>query len=175
MKIFRNVIIIFIVIITILWGLSFLLSSKYTVERSIIIAAPVDSVFSYVSDLKKWKYWSPWLSVESDTSINYSFSTSGNKTRMKWKSLKSGDGEVSIITTVPNQRITYSLKVEGFETHQRGEFLFGNFNGSTRVKWIDKGDLGPSPMSKYYIVVIENMIGSDFDRGLHNLKRAVEK
>jgi uncharacterized membrane protein len=175
MKIFRNVIVILMVIITILWGLSFLLSSKYTVERSIIIAAPVDSVFSYVSDLKKWRYWSPWLSRVSDASIKYSFYTSGNKSSMKWKSLQSGDGEVSILTTVPNQSITYSLKVEGFETHQRGEFLFDNLNGSTRVKWIDKGDLGPSPMSKYYIVVIENMIGSDFNRGLHDLKMTVEK
>jgi len=40
---------------------SFFLSEKgKIVERSIVIDAPKDIVFSQINDLKKWEKWSPW-------------------------------------------------------------------------------------------------------------------
>ena len=175
MKIFRNVIIIIIGTFLILWGLSFLLSRSYTVERSILVDAPVDNVYDYVSNLKNWKYWNPWLTRDPDTNITYFLNHDGSKAQMQWKSTTTGNGEVHISLNKPEYRILYSLTAEGFETAIHGEFLFRIKNNKTQITWIDNGDLGPSPLSKYYIHVVENTIGSEFEKGLYNLKNIIEK
>ena len=175
MKILRYTIIIVIGLVIILWGISFLLSRSYTVGRSIVIEAPVDNVFTFVSDLRKWKYWSPWLTPDPNMVIHYNDRIVGNKSRMSWRSKNIGEGNVVIEIKERNKRIAYSLFLEGFENKIHGEFLFDSVNGSTQIRWIDKGDLGPSPLSKYYILVIENTIGSDFEKGLKDLKKVMEK
>lgn len=174
MKIVKNIIIVLLVIVAILWGISFLLTQKFTIERVVLISAPSDSVFSYVSNLKQWKYWNPWLVQDPNVKCQY-YNDDGLNYRMRWKSKEIGNGEVTIIPYKSENRIAYSFAVEGFGNRIHGDFLFNGRDGSTYIKWIDHGDLGPSPLSKYYRIVVENTIGTYFDTGLQNLKSLLEK
>ena len=47
-------------------------------------------------------------------------------------------------------------------------------NGSTRVVWSARGAVGEDPISRYFAMMFDSMMGPDFEAGLANLKRTVE-
>lgn len=44
-----------------------------------------------------------------------------------------------------------------------------------KVVWSDAGDLGMNPLSRWFGLFLDRMIGPDFEKGLSNLKRNLEK
>ena len=46
---------------------------------------------------------------------------------------------------------------------------------STRLIWADAGDLGMNPMNRWFGLFLDKFIGTDFERGLANLKKLLEK
>ena len=49
-----------------------MLSIPFTVQRSIVIDTPSDSVFVLISDFNSWPSWSPWLSQEPECPLEIS-------------------------------------------------------------------------------------------------------
>ena len=45
---------------------------------------------------------------------------------------------------------------------------------NTKVTWSNEGDLGANPINRYFGLMMDRMMGPDFEEGLNNLKRAVE-
>jgi hypothetical protein len=44
-----------------------------------------------------------------------------------------------------------------------------------KVVWTDQGDLGMNPVFRWFGLFIEKIIAPDFERGLANIKKLVEK
>ena len=44
-----------------------------------------------------------------------------------------------------------------------------------RLTWSDEGDLGMNPMNRWVGLFLDKLIGKDFETGLVNLKKLVEK
>jgi hypothetical protein len=42
------------------------------------------------------------------------------------------------------------------------------------VTWTNQGELGPNPVSRYFGLFIDNMMGPDMETGLHHLQKKVE-
>jgi hypothetical protein len=47
--------------------------------------------------------------------------------------------------------------------------------GGQKVVWTDQGDFGMNPMFRWFGLFIEKIIAPDFERGLANIKKLVEK
>ncbi len=48
-------------------------------------------------------------------------------------------------------------------------------DGDTKVTWTMSGDMGKSLASGYFALLMDTMVGNMFEKGLSNLKNAVEK
>ena len=59
MKILKNIFLVFVALLV----LAFLLPNKIKLERSLLVAAPADSVFNQVNNLQNWIVWNPWQNI----------------------------------------------------------------------------------------------------------------
>ncbi len=162
-------------LILILWGVSLLMTSDYHVQRQIRINAAPEEIFPYINILENWNYWSPWIEQDPQMKIIYEGPPSGVGATQSWQSEKMGSGSLKINEVVENRSIHYVFKINGFNSTSSGMIQLEPESDGTLVTWTDNGDLGPSPLSKYFKLMMNNMIGSDFDTGLKNLKAQVEK
>ena len=46
---------------------------------------------------------------------------------------------------------------------------------ATKVTWSNFGDLGGNPLVRYFGLVMDKMVGADFEAGLAGLKALAEK
>ena len=161
--------------ILILWGVSLLMTSEYHVQRQIHIDATPEEIFPYINILENWNYWSPWIEQDPQMKITYEGPPSGIGAAQSWQSEKMGSGSLKINEVDENRSIHYQFTINGFNSTSSGVIQLEPDSNGTLVIWTDNGDLGPSPLSKYFKFMMNNMIGSDFDTGLKNLKAQVEK
>lgn len=164
-----------LVIITVLFvGIGFLLPSEFRVERSISIDAPSEQVYTHIADLKKWKAWGVWFKRDPLMQIEYSGPMQAVGMKSSWKSDSEGSGEMEVVELIPNKKVTYSLYFPDFEMGSTGELSLSEDNGKTQVTWVDYGDVGSNPVNHYFAMMMDGMIGPDFEAGLDNLKVLVE-
>ncbi len=45
----------------------------------------------------------------------------------------------------------------------------------TRVTWTNEGDMGANPVNRYFGLMMDRMVGPDFEAGLKNLKALAER
>jgi hypothetical protein len=45
----------------------------------------------------------------------------------------------------------------------------------TRVTWTNEGDVGSSPINRYFAQAMDRLVGPDFEAGLKNLKAIAER
>ncbi len=154
---------------------SLLISPRWQVERSIDISVAQDVVFPYVNNLSKWPEWTSWYQHEPKPVTHYSGPPEGVGARSAWQDA-SGQGEMGISVSVPDWGITYDLSFEHGEFVARGEILLAPMaqGSGTRVTWRTRGDSGMNPLAKYFQLVMNRLIGADFQKSLGNLKRMLE-
>ena len=76
---------------------------------------------------------------------------------------------------VPNERLDYTLSFPEFGMTSRGQLLLVPEGAGTRVTWTNEGDMGGSPVNRYFGLLMDRMVGPDFEAGLSNLKGLAEK
>ena len=54
------------------------------------------------------------------------------------------------------------------------EHMLEPAEGGVKVVWVDAGDLGMNPMSRWFGLFLDGMIGPDFEKGLAKMKRLGE-
>lgn len=175
MNFLKNTVIALAVIIVIFVGIGFLLPSEFKVERSVVIQAPAERVYAHVADLRKWKEWGVWFERDPQMSVVYSGPESEVGMTSSWQSEQEGSGEMKIIALTPNQNVTYSLYFPDFDMGSTGELQLTENDMSTTVTWVDYGDVGANPINHYFALMMDSMIGPDFEKGLANLKNRVEQ
>jgi uncharacterized protein YndB with AHSA1/START domain len=139
--------------------------------------APPDEVFAVLADFKQWDAWSPWEKKDPAMKRTFGATTSGKGAHYAWEGNKEvGKGSMEIVDARPPTRLTLKLDfLDPFEAHNNVEFTLTPAGDSTTVKW---AIYGPMPYLSKVISVfcsMDSMIGRDFEKGLANLKRAVEK
>lgn len=162
-----------VVLVILFFGIAMFLPSEVHVERSLVIPASEEIVFTHINDLRKWKNWSPWHKMDPDMAITYEGFLQGEGASYRWKSDKVGSGQLTITESHPNQYIATKMDFmeEGTAT---GYYRFESVDGGTQVTWAFEIDMGTNPVDKYVGLLMDRMIGSDFERGLNNLKNHVQ-
>ena len=172
MKFLKWFLIVVIVLLAALFLIGFLLPSKVHVERSLVMAVPPEKVFAKVNDLRTWSNWSPWNLRDPNMQVSYEGPDSGVGQKSIWKSETQGNGSQEITAIDPNQRIETFLDF-GSQGTAVSSWKFSPEGDGTQVVWDMDVEL-KSPLERYFGLMMESMIGPDYEEGLANLKRLVE-
>lgn len=156
-------------------GAGMLLPSRFEVERSILVDATPDRVFNHVVDPREWQRWTVWSQRDPGMQVTYAGPPFGQGARWSWVSESEGSGSMTFTRVVPNERLGYELSFADFGMKSEGEILLVPAGSATRVTWTNRGDVGKNPLKRYLAAAMDRMVGPDFEAGLANLKRLVEK
>ncbi len=153
----------------------FLLPAKIHVERSAVIDAPPAVVFDLIDDFHNFNKWSPWAELDPATKYTFEGPDHGVGHRMRWQSDNPnvGSGSQEIIESVPESLVRTHLDFgpNGIAT---ASFHLEAAEGGTQVTWRFDTDLGRNPAVRYFGLLMDRMVGPDYEKGLSNLKRLAE-
>lgn len=161
-----------ILVIAAFIGVGYLLPSGAKVERSIVIAAEPDVIFPYLNSLKQFHQWS---TLNPNMAVTYEGPESGEGARMRWSSEDPnlGEGEQTIVRSVPGERVDTVLTFGG-EGRAESYFQLVPNGEETQVTWGFSTDYGENIISRYMGLMVDDSIASEFQQGLSNLKELVE-
>ncbi len=162
------------VLLLLLVVVAFFLPRQYHIERSLTFKAKPEVVYAQLTDLKSWKNWGAWQERDPGMKMAYSEPATGVGAWSSWESKKEGNGKMTI-TTQSLQKVVYNLEFPDMGMTSIGVMTLEPTNGGVRVVWSDEGDLGMNPMGRWFGLFLDKMIGPDFERGLSNLQKIVEK
>lgn len=162
----------FIIVFLMIVGM--FLPSKFEVQRSITINKTPQEIYPLIVDLKQWKKWGVWFQRDPDMVVSYSGPNQGLGMKSSWQSALEGSGEMTITAVSKDQKVTYDLYFPEFEMGSTGELTLTQDNGTTTVTWRDYGDVGSNPVNRYFAMMMDSLIGPDFEKGLENLKAVAE-
>lgn len=162
------------VLILLLVVVAFLLPRQYRVERFIVINARPEIVLAQVADLRAWKNWGAWQERDPQMKLAYSTQPTGVGAWASWESKTEGNGKMTITEQAP-AKVLYLLEFPDMGMKSNGSMEVRAEANGTRLVWVDTGDLGMNPLNRWFGLFLDKLIGKDFERGLANLKRLVEK
>ena len=152
---------------------------SFSVRRTALVSAPAEKIFPLISNFHQWTSWSPWENRDPAMKRSYSGAESGNGAVYAWEGNKNvGSGRMEILDATSPSKIVIKLDFfKPFEGHNIAEFDFApeRDTAMTNINWVMHG---PAPLMSRVMQVFVNldkMIGNDFEAGLANLKRLVEK
>lgn len=164
----------FVILVVTLSAIGLILPKHYNVERSIVINAGPDVVYPEVVNLKAWPTWGVWFKRDPAMELIYSGPDRAIGMRSEWKSVSEGNGEMEITALEHNKKVVYSLYFPDMDMGSTGTIEFVPSNSGTRVVWRDEGEVGNNPVDRYVVLMIDSLLGPDFEAGLENLKVVVE-
>ncbi len=146
------------------------------VERSTTIAAPPETVYPLISDFRKWAAWSPWEELDPSMTRSYSGSESGQGAVYEWDGNKDvGAGRMQIAEARAPERVVIDLDFyRPVKSKNLTTFDIGANSNGTSVTW--RMDAQANFLSKLVSVFVsmDNIIGTDFEKGLTKLKNEAE-
>jgi hypothetical protein len=152
-----------------------LLSSRYAVVRSVVVNATPDKPFELVASPRRWKEWTVWNRRDPTMQLAYFGGVTGPGSGWSWRSKTEGDGRLTLVSIDPNRRVGYQLVLQHMHSLSTGELRFEPNGGATLVTWSMAGDLGTNPLRRWMGLLMDRLVGQDFEAGLANLKALAEK
>lgn len=176
MKLLKNFALSLAALILILTAGGFILPSHTDVYRSIEIQRDASSIYNLLDNYKKFNQWSPWAAKDKNTQYTYSGAEKGVGASMSWKSDSKDVGSGSqIITEIePNKMISIKLRFDG-QGEADAVYMLSAKKDYTLVTWGFRADHGYNPISRYFGLMFDSMIGPDYELGLSNLKALLEQ
>jgi len=153
---------------------SALLPSAYKVERSIIVNAPVSSVYEEMRYFKNFKNWSPWYELDPEATITITGTDGEVGCKYAWSSKKEnvGSGSLTRIKQEENKLLVSELYFADFGSTSHAGYRFEPADGGTKVTWFNEGSL--PFMMRAMGLMMDGMMGKDFEKGLQKIKTYME-
>ena len=175
MRLLKLLLLALVVLLVLLAGIGLALPRQVHVERSTSIDAPAATIFALVDGFSMFNQWSPWYGLDPSAQYIFKGPARGVGARMTWRgdSETVGSGSQEIIESRPFERVRSSLDF-GFQGTATSQFTLTPQGGRTKVTWGLDTDLGLNPVSRYFGLVFDRMIGPDYEKGLLGLKKLAE-
>ena len=147
------------------------------VQRAITIKAPADRIFPLINDFHQWVTWSPYENKDPAMKRTYSGAGSGKGAVYDWEGNKNvGSGRMEILDTSAPSKIVIKLDFfKPVEGHNTAEFTMLPQGDVTNLTWVMHGPAVLMTRVMQVFINLDHMIGRDFEVGLANLKKLVEK
>ncbi len=175
MRVLKWILGIVVALAIIVVGGAYLLPREVTVARSVEIDAEAEKVFPHVNSLKASQAWSPWLGIDPDIQTMFSGPDEGVGSKLDWVSEhpQVGNGSQEIVESEANARVATALDFGEMGT-AKAEFLLAGSGAGTAVTWTLVADMGNNPIGRWMGLMMDGMVGADYEKGLANLKTLVE-
>jgi effector-binding domain-containing protein len=149
------------------------LPAKLHIEESLVINKPASLIFKQVNNFQNYPAWSPWLELDPEMTNTYEGPKQGVGAKSIWTSKINGDGNMTIIESLPYKKVTSSLDF-GQRGTANSDFLFEDEAGGTKVTWtLDIPSLS-YPVERYFSIMMPGMMKPVFIQGLEKLKKVTE-
>ncbi|HEX8515283.1 MAG TPA: SRPBCC family protein [Bacteroidia bacterium] len=156
--------------------ISLAIPTEFKLERDVVINKPKAEVFSYVKSLKNQDNWSVWNMKDPNMKREFTGTDGTQGFISRWEGNKDvGIGEQEIKKIVEGERVDMQLRFEKPFKMTNDAFIttIAESHDQTRVRWGFSGT-SPRPMN-IFSVMMKGALTKDFDQGLSNLKRILEK
>lgn len=158
-------------------GVGLMLPDTAHVERSITIESPPATVYVALNGFGQFDRWSPWAQLDPEADYRVEGAPMGVGARMSWHSENPavGGGSQRIVESVPNRRIVIELTFDGFDSENRSAFELAPVEHGTRLTWSYDTRFDGNLLNRYFGLLLDGMIGPDYEKGLVELKRLIEQ
>jgi carbon monoxide dehydrogenase subunit G len=175
MRLFRTLALGLFALVTGFVIIAYLLPRNVIVERQITIAAAPDAVFPLVNSLQRSTEWSPWIVLDPDMSVTYEGPPDGVGNVMIWTSEVDGvgNGRQEIVESIANERVATLLDFGEMGTADAW-FNLTEVEGGTQITWGLNADMGLNPIGRWMGLMIDRLVGPDYEAGLANLQDLIE-
>ncbi|MEX0853140.1 MAG: SRPBCC family protein [Bauldia sp.] len=156
-------------------AVAYLLPGQVTVTRRVEIAAPPAAVFPLVADLRRIPEWSPWFASDPEIEVTFTGPIEGVGQTIEWKSAlpNIGSGRQTVTRIEPDAVVEMEVAFGPAGAASAWLGLDGE-GATTTVTWGFRTDLASDPLSRYLGLLIDGVVGPDFEAGLGRLKALAE-
>jgi effector-binding domain-containing protein len=170
----KKILIGLVAVLLVLGVIGLLLPRNVRVERSIVVARPASLVYATVNSFQLFPKWSPWQELDPNMHQTTEGPRDGVGAKLVWSGNdKVGSGSQVITASTPDQSVASDLDF-GKMGVAKAAILLVPQGSSTRVTWRLDVDMGASPIGRYFGLMMDHMIGKDYQTGLNKLKPLVE-
>ena len=163
------IIVVFLIIVALQPG-------EFRVTRSANVTAPQAAVFDQVNDLHKFEKWNPWGKIDPAMKVSYEGAATGVGSVYKWAGNNEvGEGRMTITESRPSDLVRIKLEfLKPFASTADTEFTFKPQGNQTAVTWSMSGKNNFIAKAMCLFMSMDKMIGSQFEKGLADMKAIVE-
>jgi effector-binding domain-containing protein len=170
----RKILVIFVVVLALVALIGLLLPRNIHVQRSITIARPASLIYATVNSFQLFPQWSPWQSLDPNMHQTMEGARDGVGAKLVWSGNdKVGSGTQVITASTANQSVASDIDF-GKMGKAKSTLVMAPQASSSRVTWMLDIDMGAGPIGRYFGLLMDGMIGKDFETGLSRLKTLVE-
>jgi len=157
-------------------GIGFVLPDTAHVERSIVVSAKPATAYTALNGFKQFNKWSPWANLDPNAQYTLEGPLMGVGAKSSWRSEDPnvGAGSQEILEATPYERIHMRLVFEGFDSENYSTYLLTSEGEGTRITWSYDTTFHGNLMGRYFGLMLDKMIGADYDKGLAQLKTLLE-
>jgi len=176
MKILKIIGLSILILVIILVGIAYLLPRHVMIERTASIKASPEIVFGQVNILKNWEQWSPWHHIDPKMKLEYNNILSGKGASYSWQSeVKNvGNGKLTITRCVPFDTIDVEMNFMNQGT-TLGGYILKKVDSTVVLRWWMDADMGNNPIGRWMGLLMDRIIGKDFEKGLNSIKTISER
>jgi len=176
MAILKKLLLAVALLIVVLVAIGMLLPRKVHVERKVTIGAPQGTVFALVDGFRPFPKWSPWQQLDPNMKVTLEGPDFGVGAKQSWTGDPKtvGTGTQEVIEAKAPELVVWKLDFAGQGPAEGRMTLSQAAAGGTDVVWGLDCDMGAGPIGRYFGLVMDKMIGKDFEKGLANLKGVAE-
>jgi hypothetical protein len=149
---------------------------RFHVERSATIHAPSATIFPHIDDFHRWTAWSPWEKIDPQLQRSYDGPPSGVGAGYRWTGNSHvGEGSMRITESTPGRRVGIALEfIKPFKASNIATFTLTPDGAGTRVTWAMDGKYNFISKLISLFMSMDEMIGTEFEKGLATLKGIAE-
>ncbi|MBL0938339.1 MAG: SRPBCC family protein [Gemmatimonadaceae bacterium] len=150
---------------------------SFALERRTTINASPDSVFAHINDFHRWDEWSPWAKLDPNMKVTHGGPPAGSGAVYGWTGNSDvGEGRMTITESVPPSKVVIALDfIAPMEANNITTFTLTPNGAGTDVVWRMEGPMNYLSKLMCVFISMERLIGPDFEKGLAQLKTAVEQ
>lgn len=170
----------FAALITVLLITASMQPTQWQIERSILINAPRETVWTLVSDLHRYNDWNPYARMDpsAKTVVEGAAATVGSS--YSWDGEQTGAGRMTTTEVKPGERVDFKLEfLRPMAVTNSASFLVSGEEGWTKMTWTmsgkHEGMLGLIARVFHLFMNMDEMVGKPFESGLTALKEIMEK
>lgn len=170
----RKILIFLVAVLIVLAAVGFLLPRNTRVQRSVSIDRPASLIYATVNSFQLFYKWSPWQNLDPNMRQTMEGARDGVGAKLVWSGNdKVGSGSQLITASTADRSVASDIDF-GKMGVAKSTILLEPQGSSTRVTWTLDVDMGASPIGHYFGLMMDRMIGKDYERGLSKLKALVE-